>query len=327
MRAKATAPSLTADSVIRTRNKSRISRSVPSDFVCGGRQVAAEPAFPYCLDFWRRRAIYAAGLDPRGVQAAPFYYLYLRQYAQSVLRIGFDALPLSASGSEEAVFLFSPGRCGSTLLSRVLFEAAIPSVSEPDFYTQVADRFWSSRLNPLRPAAVRAMWAMTGDLGAALGGTPVVKLRAECCRAPHLFLRGEAPRSIMLFRGFESWSRSTAQAFGAGPGKAVRKYQTALDCYAYLRAHSRCHLMRYEDWLSDPAAAAAALGRFLGRSIPAEAVARACSTPSQAGTPLENRLRPGWEAKWRAALDLWQSPSAVKRRARLALPPILDLAG
>lgn len=312
-------------SVIRIRNKTRISRSSPADLVCGEEGAPADaPAFPYCLDLLRRRAVYVAGLDPRAVQAAPFYYLYLRANARCVLQVPWSAGPLAPATAADPVLLFSPGRCGSTLISRVLFEAGIASVSEPDFYTQLADPLWSQRCSPLRPAAQRAMWTLSQDLSAALGAAPVVKLRAECCRVPQLFLRGEAPRTIMLLRGFESWSRSTAQAFGAGPGKAVRKYLTALACYAYLKDHSRCHVMHYEDWLSDPTAAAAALGRFLGRPIGAEAVGRACRTPSQAGTPLEGRLRPGWEVKGRAALDLWRSPRLVKRRARLALPPFWD---
>ena len=35
------------------------------------------------------------------------------------------------------ILLFSPGRCGSTLLSQLLFDGGISNVSEPDFYTQL----------------------------------------------------------------------------------------------------------------------------------------------------------------------------------------------
>lgn len=209
-------------------------------------------------------------------------------------------------------------------MSRVLFEAGVPSVSEPDYYTQLASWFWSRRSNPLRGPFERAMWAMSDDLCTVLGGTPVVKLRAECARAPQLFLRGYSSRAIVLFRRFESWSRSTAQVFGASPGKAVRKYMTVLRCYAYLLRYSRCHVMRYEDWLSDPATAASALGTFLGRSLSPEAAVRAGQTHSQAGTPLIGRFRPGWEAKWAGAMRLWDSPRLVSARQRLEIPNLWD---
>jgi hypothetical protein len=313
--------------VVRTRNASCIAIASPGDFVCTHAVSGAVPrrdAFPYSLDFVRRRTIYVRDIDPHAVQEAPFYYLYLRRHAQRVLSIPVEYGPLASSEGEDPVFLFSPGRCGSTLLSRVLFEAGIASVSEPDFYTQMASWFWSRRSNPLRPAFERAMWALSGDLTAGLGAAPVVKLRAECARAPELFVRNPSARTVVLLRGFEGWAQSTAKAFGAGSGKAVRKYMTALDCYAWLCRHSCCHLMWYEDWLSDPERAARALSAFLGRPLCATAVARARQSHSQVGTPLIDRARPGWHAKWQAALKLWQAPRLVTARQRLEIPALWD---
>jgi hypothetical protein len=308
--------------VLRTRNASRISIASPQDFVCRRHAEGVPPQsqFPYCLDFLRRRALYVTDLDAKAVQAAPFYYLYLRGHARRVLSV-----PFAASGAgADPVFLFSPGRCGSTLMSRVLFEAGIASVSEPDFYTQLGSWLWSRPFNPLAGVYRDAMWKMSQDLAAGLGAVPVVKLRAECARAPELFVRNPAASSLVLFRRFETWSRSTAQVFGASPEKAVRKYLTALKCYAWLRRHSRCLAIRYEDWLTDPAAAAGNLGSFLGQPIGLDAVARALGRQSQAGTPLERCRRSDWQAKWDGALRLWQSPRLVTARDRLDLPNVWD---
>ena len=308
--------------VLQRRNASRISIASPADFVLR-RSASEEPLrsqFPYCLDFLRGRMLYVADLDAQAIQSAPFCYLYLRRHAQRVLSI-----PLSACGEgDDPVFLFSPGRCGSTLLSRVLFEAGLASVSEPDFYTQMASWFWSRRSNPFAARYREAMWTMSRDLVAALGAVPVVKLRAECSRAPELFVRNPGAPAIMMFRRFETWARSTAQAFGASPAKAVQKYMTALRCFAWLRRHSRCLVIRYEDWLTDPVAAADELGDFLGRPISPEAVSRGLGTHSQAGTPLEHCRRSDWEAKWQAALRLWQTPRLVTARNRLDLPNVWD---
>jgi hypothetical protein len=205
-----------------------------------------------------------------------------------------------------------------------LFEAGIPSVSEPDFYTQMASHFWSSHFNPARAPFVDAMWNLSSDLSAALGGVPVVKLRAECAKTPELFIRSPAARTLVMFRRFETWARSTARVFGAGPGKTVRKYLTALRCYAALRNRSHCHVLRYEDWLSDPAKAADGLGRFLGAPVPPAAVSRARRADSQGGTPLEARSRVAWQAKFDGALRLWYSPRLVTARQRLEIPNVWD---
>lgn len=259
------------------------------------------------------------------MQEASFYYLHLRRTAERILSVPIEHGPLS-NGAKfgDPVFLFSPGRVGSTLISRVLAEAGIASVSEPDFYTQLAHPLFRMLPRVARAPFESAMWNLSQDLSAALGGMPVVKLRAECARAPELFVRKPQAKTIVLFRGFESWSRSTAQIFGAGPRKAVGKYLAALRCYEVLNRSSRCHLMRYEDWVNEPEAAANALGQFLNQPLPPEAVRRALASHSQEGTPLMRRERPNWQEKWRGAMALWRSPGLEMARAKLEIPPVWD---
>jgi hypothetical protein len=66
------------------------------------------------------------------------------------------------------------------------------------------------------------------------------------------------------------------------------------------------------------------VGDFLGLPISPEAVDRACQVHSQVGTPLIDRIRPGWEAKWAGAMALWQSPRLVTARRRLEIPDVWD---
>ncbi|GAA0543599.1 hypothetical protein FHS83_000403 [Rhizomicrobium palustre] len=271
-----------------------------------------------------RRALYVRSDDVEAVKAAPFYYLHLRRTAGRIVSVPLEHGPLLPAAKKYAdpVFLFSPGRVGSTLIARVLAEAGVPSVSEPDFYSQLVHPLL--RRNPLARPFRAAMWNLSGDLSAALGASPVIKLRAECARAPELFVRNPKAKTIVLFRGFEAWARSTAQVFGAGPEKAVRKYLTALKCYETLCQTSDCHLMRFEDWVSAPSEAAAALAAFLNRPLAPEAVRRALSQHSQEGTPLLGRRQPGWEGKWQAALALWRSKRVERARGVLQIPVVWD---
>ena len=314
--------SITSATIRSARRTERVAISTPGDFLTADRRPVeiadGTGLLPYCLDVLRRRSVYVGGVDPKGAQAAPFYYLYLRRHAAWVVSVPWERGALSPGEPRAPIFLFSPGRCGSTLLSRLLSQARIANVSEPDFYTQATTALAAARFNPLRDRFAGAAAAMGTDLAAALDPEqpPVVKLRAESCRAPDLLVRGER-RTIFMTRGFEAWARSNGRAFRNGAQKSVRKYLTAMSGYAWLKDNSDCHLVRYERLLADPPAEAASLAAFLGRAIPAEAVASTMKEDSQDGTPLQRGARPdvpGWERRFDETMALWNS--AKVRRAR-----------
>ena len=314
--------------ILTARHTERISISAPGDFVTGRavglEQPPGETWLPYCLDVLRRRSLYVGGVDAKGAQDAPFYYLYLRGQARTVLSVPWERGPLAAGVSRRPVFLFSPGRCGSTLLSRILSAAGAANVSEPDFYTQATSALSVSALNPLRGAMRAAVAALGTDLAEALDPvqSPVVKLRAESCRAPELLLQTAERRTVFMSRGFESWARSNGRAFRNGAHKAVAKYLRALRCHAWLKQNSDCHLLRYEDLLAAPLATMDALAQFLGRDIAAEAVASTMKEDSQRGTPLSRGARadqPGWERRLDETMALWNSARLKRARDRLGM--------
>ncbi len=310
------------------RHTERISISAPGDFALEAREAlphsaaAQQGLLPYCLDFMNRRAIYVGGVGSAGAQAAPFYYLYLRRAARRVVSVPWEALPLAQGAARAPVFLFSPGRCGSTLLSRILSAAGMANVSEPDFYTQATSALCASPLNPFRATIGDAIAGMGADLACALSPdrSPIVKLRAESCRAPDLLVQRQERRTIFLTRDFEGWARSNGRAFRNGPHKSVGKYLSAMKGYAWLRRNSDCHLVRYEDLQADPPGTMAALGGFLGHGIDPGAVAATMKEDSQQGTPLRQGARPdrpGWEKRFDATMVLWNSAKVRRARARL----------
>jgi len=306
----------------------RISIATPSDFALDARQpIARDDAsglrlLPYCLDFMRRRSVYVGGVDRREAEGAPFYYLHLRRNARFVVTIPWENGGLFKDASRAPVLLFSPGRCGSTLLGRILFEAAIVNVSEPDFYTQATSKWASSAFNPLRSSMQHAVLAMNGDLCAELssGGPVVAKLRAETCRAPALLMDPRERRVLFMTRKFDDWARSTGRTFRNAPSKMVTKYFTALSCYDYLRRNCDCHLIRYEDLMADPTMACRELAIFLGCEIAAGAIDAAMKKDSQEGTPLARGNRgetPGSERRLAQTLALWNSDKVKRMRGRL----------
>ncbi len=167
-----------------------------------------------------------------------------------------------------------------------------------------------------------AIAAMGRDLAATLDPeqAPVIKLRAESCRAPELLLPAGGQRTIYMTRGFEGWARSNGRAFRNGARKTVGKYLRAMACHAWLSRNSDCHVISYEDLQSSPLALAGALGRFLGREISPDAVASTMKEDSQEGTPLEQGARgdlPGWERRFAQTMALWNSAKVRRMRDHL----------
>jgi hypothetical protein len=319
---------ITVARVTAVRRADRISISSPGDFSIADVEevdrpgTAAGPLLPYCADLVRHRSVYVGGVDTKAAQSAPFYYLYLRRNARAVVSVPWERGRLSGDSVREPVFLFSPGRCGSTLLSRILSGAGIPNVSEPDFYTQLTAKAVASALNPFRPAIQSAVANMGADLVAVAGEPLVVKLRAESCRAPALLLRTAEQRTIFMTRDFESWARSNGRAFRNGPRKSVGKYMQALSAYAWLKRNSKCHLVRYEDLLAHAPTTMGELGSFLHETISPAPVAATMKEDSQSGTPLEQGARgdlPGWEKRFADTMALWDSDKLKRARDSLGV--------
>ena len=314
--------------VVARRRGERISIASPGDFSLSSPRVleraagATLPLLPYCLDFVRRRSVYAGGVDIRSAQEAPFYYLHLRRNAKSVVTVPWGSALAEVASRRAPVFLFSPGRCGSTLLSQILVQAQVANVSEPDFYTQATGQWAASPLNPLRRAMRGAVLDMGHDLCTALSrnGPVVAKLRAESCRAPGLLIDPAERRTLFMIRRFESWARSTGRTFRNGPRKMIGKYLNALACLDFLRKNTSCHIIRYEDLMANPATTSRALGQFLQSEIDPSRVTLAMKKDSQSDTPLAQGRRgetSDFEERLEKTLALWNSDKVKKMRGRL----------
>jgi hypothetical protein len=319
-------------SIVEARRTDRLSESRPGDFRLGpARPVSSATGMgsivPYCLDILRRRSLYVGGVDLPAMRRAPFYYLHARNKAQFVVSVPwarqsvFDQAP-----DENPVYVFSAGRVGSTLLCAVLERADVPSLSEPDFYTQLANPFVRLVPGRLQAAAISAAYALSRDLMAAFAveGRPlVVKLRSECCRVPrHVLFGARQPRTIFMTRDFESWARSSLRVFRRTPSQLVERYVGAARCYAQLCLLGPCHLVRYENLLANPEDVCAGLSRFLGVPMPPAAAHAALQHDAQHASPLDQGRRPpriDVEDHVAATLRIWQG-RRCETEALLSVP-------
>jgi hypothetical protein len=225
---------------VRLRKADRLAVSSPEDFVLeSGRPVDSsrmlEPdVSPYCFDLSSASLVCVSTPD---ISREVFFYQAQRQYARSVIKVPFEQLP---AGPRSPALLFSIGRCGSTLLVRVLEAAGLRAVSEPDFFRQAA--YYASLGT-----------ALQAPLAGATGLLPhsAIKLHLECNNAP-LLLAGAfaAPKVLFVLRDPVDWAASLRRISrnALQPSWAVALLKTGLHALDQL---SRCYAVRicyYEDF-------------------------------------------------------------------------------
>lgn len=184
----------------------------------------------YCLDHARRRAIFTVAPPDARLLAAPFLYQAQYDTAESLIAVGYQTLhEIAAEVSLDparVLLLYSVGRCGSTLVSRLLEATpAVVSLSEPDVYTQIVALRQTGACDPAEAAALlragtRVICAQSARSAPAADPAPTVAVKFRSfatgiAEALHRELPGM--RTVFLYRDARSWAASTMRAFGPQP--------------------------------------------------------------------------------------------------------------
>jgi hypothetical protein len=274
---------------------------------------------PYCLDPGERRSCYVKAGSAKAIAGATFQYLHLRERATQVVSVPWERGPLHRGPAPAAVFVFSIGRCGSTLLADMLRAGGLVSLSEPDFYTQAVTALLFEQRATREHALSRALHSMTHDLMARFGEASrqpgIIKLRAECCAAPGLILDGEgaSPPTMFLVRAFEGWAASMLRVTVLSPRRLVERYVQGLRCLRLLLDNSNCHLLLYEDLVAEPENALRTAAGSLGLTIETRRLKTVLKRDAQRGSPLA-REKVGAEVPrgLGEALALWAGVKPVE---------------
>jgi hypothetical protein len=275
-----------------------------------------ERILTYCADMMRERVLFTCH-DPEGlarVLSAAFMYAGQLHAAAQAISVPFERLDeLKVTVAAPPVFIFSPGRTGSTLLARLLAAAGLACASEPDMLTQVArlprDAF---RLLPPDTRASLARCCIHNIL-TVLGGGTFVKLRSQCNARP-LVLTEAAPgcRVVFMLRGVRAWAISRHKSFLEPPESVAAVLREAVDAWDKLAFSGVpfTHLW-YEDLVADPGAALLACAPEA--SFDAAAIAAVMARDSQEDTPISRSLvaaMPAQEDFWTAFLTAWEEARA-----------------
>lgn len=167
----------------------------------------------YCLDFTQGKALFVELPAGTNLAETPFVYVAQFEHALRAITVPMDLvedLGGKLASPPQLAFLFSTGRCGSTLASRILAQLpGVWSLSEPDCYTNLALGRFS-----LEPARARTLIAAATRLlcrpprGVQVD-TIVIKPRSEAImQAENLGQAVPGARNIFMYRDAESYVNS-----------------------------------------------------------------------------------------------------------------------
>lgn len=224
---------------------------------------------------------------PREVLESPFFYLGQFKLARQAVSIERSQLTDRLGGTEAArakrpTFLFSIGRCGSTLLSRIAGAAGMFQISEPDIFTGIVNRGNDPRVGEVLCNALLALerYAAAGD------DRVLIKLRSQSCRSARHFVSAlPDARYLFLKRDLHEWATSFISKFnwqtrdlGRALALGYRAYRT------FVAAGVDLAVIEYDALVHDPVSVA---GRFFAEDTSPALVQRAIgdvlSKDSQAG--------------------------------------------
>jgi hypothetical protein len=174
----------------------------------------------YCLDPQNQRAIFVETPLDIDLSQAPFYYLAQYEHAQKLIAVPLEELPLLVNHIEpieQLIMIYSVGRCGSTLLSKVLNQVdTVLSLSEPDVFSQIvgmrnADKSNDEQIIGLLKACIYLQSKPTPQ---GKFSCSAIKLRSFAIALGDLIYRAfPDAKSIFLYRNAEDVIKSSIRSF------------------------------------------------------------------------------------------------------------------
>lgn len=265
----------------------------PSDFTLGKAQkigiLKKEMVSPYSFDY-EKKEFWFAEMD-NSVCNFPFFYQDQFEKATKIVILPLD-LAKDVYGQYvntlRPTFIFSIGRCGSTLLSKLTKSIGKIDISEPDIFTSFSHNKKNVGLiegDQILYYSLKALECFFDAPSSQL----VIKLRTDCNWVCEKIYRN-FPRAnyIFLTREIYSWSKSFITAFGWKKDKLFGALQGGINALCFFKENNvEFHYISYEDLVANPNSFLAVLSKNSNEKIDDLIVSNVMSKHSQAGTRLE----------------------------------------
>lgn len=286
--------------------------------------VLADPACTlYCLDPAKQQAIFVETPPSVELHDFPFLYQVQFQHARRVIAIAYDELLVreDAPPAPGIAFLYSVGRCGSTLIGRALNHLPdVVTLAEPDALLYCAEP------TPGRDAAelLRTCTRLLCKSGPRKNATSyVIKMRHHGTQlAPALQQVFPASRALFVYRSAIEVVTSALRAFHTLsptdrdpiPGLTRTWLSTMQQYLTAYRGGVSIRALRYEDLIRARQQLFPAICRFLGFPEPDFAEYEAIfAADSQAGSNLSR------EKLSRNSIREFGSPQELAEKVRETL--------
>jgi hypothetical protein len=239
--------------------------------------------------------IFATGVSPIVAAHSTFHYIFLRDNATGFLKIPITRVPKKLPSDIATPFIiFSPGRCGSTLLSKIIGSMNILSISEPDIYSgaaQFSAKHFSDKekIKDILRLLCFASYNLIRPLNLEKNKKIILKMRSHVNQFPNLIVSSfpKKPRTIFLIRNFQDWCESRLKAFSNTLESNVISYTISLHSLKWLQKNTDCLLVHYEDLALNPRSVINEICSFMDEKYPDDVIINSViNTDSQSGTHL-----------------------------------------
>ena len=175
----------------------------------------------YCLDPQNQQAIFVETPLEIELSNAAFFYQAQYEYAQRLIAVPLEDLPQLITAIEEPIekliMIYSVGRCGSTLLSKVFNQIeTVLSLSEPDVFSQIVGLRNPDGSNDAEIAQLLkiCIYLLSKPTLKGKQSCFVLKLRSFCIELGDLIYQAfPDSQVIFLYRNAEDVVRSSIRAF------------------------------------------------------------------------------------------------------------------
>lgn len=229
---------------------------------------------------------------PRAVLNRPFFYLGQFESATTALTVGRDQLLMSLGGrhvveAKRPTYVFSIGRCGSTLLTQLAGAVGMFPISEPDVFTGIYRHPDDNRFKEILGGGYLALEKYAGVRDELI----MIKLRSQSCDSAGRFISTfPKARFVFLKRNLHDWATSFISKFNWPAAVLARTLASGFHAVQrFSAAGVDLTIIDYETMVADPIAVA---GRLRGSPLTETErrnIKQVMSTDSQAGAGIRVR--------------------------------------
>jgi hypothetical protein len=210
-------------------------------------------AIPAIID-WKNDIIFLSDTaNDEEIEKIPFFYQWQRGNIKELYSIPFSQYRKIniEKKSVKPFFVFSIGRCGSTLLVNLCKSLGKKTISEPDYLADIKNRICE---NQTKENISRILQWNTNLFSDLFGKTPLIKLRGSSINDIEIFV-DTFPDSqyIFMLREPIAWAKSNMKAFNDSPKELAEYLKQGVESYdKFIQLGIKPNLIWYEDLVNDP---------------------------------------------------------------------------